>query len=180
MLGKQTAAAQFNDGADIILPIAGATGTGAYRSAAELNSQEIWVIGADTAQDHLAPATNSVSPKRVSTFAVFDACKQIVDGNFVTGVQNLGLSEGGVSIILYEIARPPKSKTRPVVMRRLSSTVRSNAVDDDTLAAFGFRRLRPRSKQPRWPARPRSFSTSSHGRLQNRSRPLRKTSGSDA
>ena len=54
--GKEFAFAQFSDGADILFPVAGLTGTGAYSAVAELNKPgEQWVLGADVTQDALAP-----------------------------------------------------------------------------------------------------------------------------
>jgi len=63
---------------------------------------EIWVVGVDTAQDHLAPGYELCVAQKGVDFAVYAACKSIVDGDFKTGTQNLGLSEGGVSIVMYQ------------------------------------------------------------------------------
>lgn len=98
-LGQELAIAQFNQGADIVFPIAGQTGIGVYTAVQELgNLGEQWVLGADTDQDHLAPGFQlAVAQKGVDT-AVLLACQQLVDGNFETGIRNLGLAEGGVSL----------------------------------------------------------------------------------
>lgn len=137
-LGKQTAAAQLNQGADIIFPIAGFTGTGAYLAASELNKPgEIWVIGVDTAQDHLAPGYELCVAQKGVDFAVFEACKQVVDGAFVTGIQNLGLVEGGVSIILYKDRVPTDVAA---LTRGYEAAVKDGTivppVDDDTAKTF--------------------------------------------
>ncbi len=137
-LGKQTAAAQFNQGADIVFPIAGFTGTGAYLAASELNKPgEIWVIGVDAAQDHLAPGYELCVAQKGVDFAVHQACGQIADGSFVGGTLDLGLSEGGVSIVMYE-GRVPEdvaAQTLGYQQAIIDGTI-TPPVDDDTLAAF--------------------------------------------
>ncbi|CAN5780501.1 BMP family ABC transporter substrate-binding protein [soil metagenome] len=95
--GKEFALAQFNDGADIVFPIAGLTGIGCYDAVAELGNQgEQWVLGADVSQDHLAPGYElAVCRKGVDT-GVYRACQQVVDGAFDPGLNVLGIAEGGV------------------------------------------------------------------------------------
>jgi basic membrane protein A len=85
-LGKDTAAAQYNQGCDIVFPIAGLTGTGTYLAAAELNKPgEIWVVGVDTSQDHLATGYELCVGNKGVDFAVWDACRMLVEGDFQTG-----------------------------------------------------------------------------------------------
>ena len=137
-LGKQTAAAQYNAGVDIILPIAGLTGTGAYLAAAEMNRPgEIWVASGDTTQDHLAPGYELVVAQKGVDFAVYDASRQVSEGTFQTGVQNLGLIEGGVSLQAAE----GRASAEAIALARayereiIAGTI-VPPVDDDTLAAF--------------------------------------------
>ncbi|HQY30096.1 MAG TPA: BMP family ABC transporter substrate-binding protein [Thermomicrobiales bacterium] len=137
-LGKQTAAAQFNQGADIVFPIAGFTGTGAYLAAAELNKMgEIWVIGVDAAQDHLAPGYELCVAQKGVDFAVFEAAKSIVDGNFKAGTLDLGLAEGGVSIVMYEGRVPADvaALTHGYEAAIIAGTI-VPPVDDDTAKTF--------------------------------------------
>jgi basic membrane protein A len=137
-LGKDTAAAQYNQDCDIVFPIAGLTGTGAYLAASELNRPgEIWVVGVDTAQDHLAPGYELCVAQKGVDFAVYQACQQVVDGNFATGVQNLGLSEGGVSMVIYEgrTTEEANSLMRGYQQAIIDGTI-VPPVDDDTLTAF--------------------------------------------
>ena len=106
-LGKDTAAAQYNQGCDIVFPIAGLTGTGSYLAAAELNKPgEIWVVGVDTAQDHLAPGYELCVGNKGVDFAVKEGCRQIVEGNFETGVITYDLPSGGIDLTLYEDRTP--------------------------------------------------------------------------
>ena len=106
-LGKDTAAAQYNQGCDIVFPIAGLTGTGAYLAASELNKPgEIWVVGVDTTQDHLAPGYELCVGNKGVDFAVKEACRMIVEGNFETGVITYDLPSGGIDLSLYEDRTP--------------------------------------------------------------------------
>jgi basic membrane protein A len=92
--GKEFALAQFNDGADIVFPVAGLTGVGCYQAVAELgNEGEQWVLGADISQEHLAPGFElAVCRKGVDT-STYRAVKQVVEGNFEPGLNQLGLGD---------------------------------------------------------------------------------------
>jgi basic membrane protein A len=106
-LGKDTAAAQYNQGCDIVFPIAGLTGTGSYLAAAELNKLgEIWVVGVDTSQDHLAPGYELCVGNKGVDFAVWDACRMLVEGDFQTGLVTYDLPSGGIDLTLYEDRTP--------------------------------------------------------------------------
>ncbi len=95
--GKELALAQFNQGADIVFPIAGLTGVGCYEAVKERNKPgQEWVIGADVTQDHLAPGFELCVSRKGVDFAVYEGCRQVVEGTFEGGIHNLGLKEGGV------------------------------------------------------------------------------------
>ena len=89
--------AQFADGADILFPIAGLTGVGAYSAVKENNKPgEQWVIGADVTQDQNAPGFEYFVVRKGVDTGVYAAIEQEVNGAFVAGVNSLGLAEGGV------------------------------------------------------------------------------------
>lgn len=137
-LGKDTAAAQFNAGADIVFPIAGFTGTGAYLAAAELNKPgEVWVVGVDAAQDHLAPGYELIVAQKGVDFAVKTACQQIVEGNFATGVITFDLASGGVGMVFYEgrTAVETDDLVRGYQQAIIDGTIVSPTTDEE-LAAF--------------------------------------------
>jgi basic membrane protein A len=96
--GKEFALAQFNDGADIVFPVAGLTGIGCYEAVQELgNEGEQWVLGADISQEHLAPGFElAVCRKGVDT-STYRAFQQVVEGNFEPGLNQLGLGDEPVS-----------------------------------------------------------------------------------
>jgi len=134
--GQKTAADQYSLGADIILPIAGLSGTGVYAAVKE-KGDGFWVVGADTTQDHLAPGHELCVAQKGVDFAVYSGCKAVVDGTFAGGIQNLGLKEGGVSL------QDPNHKLSPeataIVAAFQAQIIDGTLVvpaDDDTLAAF--------------------------------------------
>jgi basic membrane protein A len=97
--GKETALAQFEQGADIVFPIAGATGTGCYQAVAERNKPgQEWVIGADVSQDHLAPGFELCTARKGVDFAVYTGCKDVVNESFTPGAVTYDLKSGGIGL----------------------------------------------------------------------------------
>ena len=96
-LGKELTLAQYNQGADIVFPVAGKTGVGSYEAAKE-QGEGFWVIAADTDQSQLgAEHQLAVATKGVDT-AVYAVSEQVVNDAFEGGIQTLGLAEGGVGL----------------------------------------------------------------------------------
>ena len=96
-LGKELTLAQYNQGVDIVFPVAGATGIGSFEAAVELGEGH-WVIAADTDQSQLgAEHQLGVSEKGVDA-ALFLAAQEVVEGTFAGGEESLGLAEGGVGL----------------------------------------------------------------------------------
>ena len=97
-LGKELTLAQYNQGADIAFPVAGATGIGSFDAAKE-QGEGFWVIAADADQSQLgAEQQLAVAAKGVDT-AVYALSEQVVNGAFAGGEQSLGLAEGGVDLL---------------------------------------------------------------------------------
>lgn len=134
--GKELALAQFEQGADIVLPIAGATGTGCYQAAVEKGAG-FWVVGADTSQEHLAPGQELVTAQKGVDFAVYTGCKDIVEGTFAGGAINYNLKSGGVSLQVT----PGRVPDDIIALARAYEQLIIDGtlvvpVDDDTLAAY--------------------------------------------
>jgi basic membrane protein A and related proteins len=136
--GKDSAQAQFEQGADIVLPIAGLTGVGCYQAVLERNKLgEEWVVGADTSQDHLAPGFELCTAQKGVDFAVNTGCKDVVGGTFTAGVIDYDLKSGGVSLQTI----PDRVPAEYVALARGYEKLIIDGtlvvpVDDDTLAAF--------------------------------------------
>nr|MBA3413825.1 BMP family ABC transporter substrate-binding protein [Chloroflexia bacterium] len=97
-LGRELTLAQFNQGADIVFPVAGATGIGSFNAAVE-QGEGFWVIAADADQSQLGAENQlAVASKGVDT-AVYTVSEQVVNDAFAGGELSLGLAEGGVDLL---------------------------------------------------------------------------------
>lgn len=95
--GKSAATAQYNQGADIVFPIAGLTNNGVFDAAKSLNLPNS-VIGVDADQTALGPEQQVFYIGKALDVAVYDAVKSLSDGSFAGGANNLGLKEGGTKL----------------------------------------------------------------------------------
>jgi len=97
--GKTAAQSLIDEGADIVMPVAGLTGTGAFTAAKEDN---VLAIGVDTDQCISVPDACPVlltSVRKNMDVAVEDTIKSVIDGNFQGGHNYVGtLANNGVSI----------------------------------------------------------------------------------
>ena len=91
--GKELALSEYNQGADIIFHASGSTGLGVFEAARELKKL---AIGVDSDQYDEAPGFILTSMvKRVDT-AVFECIRDVLNGQWQSGVQVFGLAEDGV------------------------------------------------------------------------------------
>ncbi len=94
--GKELALAQIDRGADIIFHASGSTGLGVFEAARE---RKMLAIGVDSDQQAEAPGFILTSMVKQVDVAVFQTIKEAKAGTFRSGVQVLGLKEGGVDYI---------------------------------------------------------------------------------
>jgi basic membrane protein A len=99
--GKTFAKNLNDEGADIVMPVAGPVGQGSAALASELGPDKLKIIGVDTDQygtdpEHKGVFLTSVLKKMDST--VFEAIKEGVDGTFKGGLVVGTLASGGVGI----------------------------------------------------------------------------------
>lgn len=100
--GKDLANSLLQEGADIIMPVAGAVGLGAV-AAVQANKSGL-IIGVDQDWTVTYPDSASVdltSVMKVINVAVFDAAKAVNDGTFKGGVYTGTLENSGVGIAPY-------------------------------------------------------------------------------
>ncbi len=104
-LGKEDALSLISRGADIVFPVAGATGTGVIEAAKQKN---VFAVGVDANQNYLAPKnvmTSAMKGVDVSTeIAIGDA----LTNHFKGGVQYFDLKNKGVGYAA-PIAAVPKA-----------------------------------------------------------------------
>ena len=99
--GRTFAESLFDEGADIVLPVAGPVGLG---SAAATQKRGLMLIGVDTDWYVSAPEYRDVEITSIlknMDVAVYDAIKSVVEGTFEGGIYVGTLSNNGVGIAPY-------------------------------------------------------------------------------
>nr|WP_319772993.1 BMP family ABC transporter substrate-binding protein [Breoghania sp.] len=91
--GGELAKAQFDQGVDVVYHAAGGTGIGVLQAAADAGKLG---IGVDSNQNALHPGSVLTSMVKSVDVAVYKAFEDSAKGNWTSGVQALGLAEGGV------------------------------------------------------------------------------------
>jgi len=102
--GRTYAKNLFDEGADIVMPVAGPVGLGSAALAAELGPDKLKIIGVD-ADQYLSDANNGqvylTSVLKNMDVTTFAAIEQVVNGTFVGGVVVGTLDNGGVGLAPY-------------------------------------------------------------------------------
>ncbi len=99
--GRTFAQNLVDEGADIVMPVAGPVGLGSAALASELGTDKLMIIGVDSDQYESDTANSGVyltSVLKQMDVTTFNAIKAVVDGTFVGGVTVGTLENGGVSI----------------------------------------------------------------------------------
>ncbi|HUB06484.1 MAG TPA: BMP family ABC transporter substrate-binding protein [Myxococcales bacterium] len=104
--GKRVAQSLYAGGVDVLFQAAGADGLGAIEAAKEAGR---FVIGVDSDQAHLAPASVLTSMVKHVDYAVYLAVRGVADGRFTPGNRELGLAEGGVGLAPVRVDFPGKA-----------------------------------------------------------------------
>lgn len=100
--GKESAIAEYNQGADVIFHAAGGTGTGVIEGAKAMG---IYAIGVDSNQDYVAPGTVLTSMIKNVDQAVFATVKDVKEGTFKSGINRFGVSNNGVGTSEFEFTK---------------------------------------------------------------------------
>ncbi len=91
--GKELAISMIEDDIDVIWGAAGRSGLGILKAAEERN---IYGIGADSDQGHVAPGHILTNGMKFVNNTVELAIKQVLNDKFTAGVNVLGIEEGGL------------------------------------------------------------------------------------
>lgn len=94
-LGKETALAQYEQGADIVFQIAGRSGEGVLSAAAETGK---FAIGVDSNQDWIQPGSIIVSMMKKVDTSTFLLVKNTMEGNFVSGFSQINMADGATGL----------------------------------------------------------------------------------
>jgi basic membrane protein A len=94
--GKELAVSQYDQGADVVFAVAGASNTGVFDATEEKADKGAYAIGVDSNQNWIKPGRILTSMlKRVDT-AVYATCKDASEGKFEPGIHHFGLDSQGV------------------------------------------------------------------------------------
>ncbi|MFP3914005.1 MAG: BMP family protein, partial [Actinomycetota bacterium] len=97
--GRNVTQSFIDEGADIVLPVAGPVGQGSAALAQEVGG--IWIIGVDADWKETVPQYEDVvltSVLKGLDVAVYDTIDAMVNGNYEGGTQNFGIQEEGVGL----------------------------------------------------------------------------------
>src|SRR6185369_16098166 len=100
--GKELALSQIDKGADIIFTAAGNSGLGAFDAVEQYGRNtngeaNKFVIGVDSNQNMVKPGFVLTSMVKRVDNAVYDAVKEVLDGEFEGGFHVFGLEKDGVA-----------------------------------------------------------------------------------
>lgn len=94
-LGKETALAQYEQGADIVFQVAGRSGEGVLSAAAETGN---YAIGVDSNQDYIEPGSIICSMMKKVDVSTFLLVKNTMEGNFKGGFQQINMADGATGL----------------------------------------------------------------------------------
>ncbi|MEM9223254.1 MAG: BMP family ABC transporter substrate-binding protein [Pseudomonadota bacterium] len=94
--GAELTRSQIDRGADVVYHAAGGTGLGVIRAAAD---QGKLAIGVDSDQHAVAPGAVLTSMLKRVDNAAYETFKDAMNGEFTSGVKNLGVAEEGVDYV---------------------------------------------------------------------------------
>lgn len=113
-LGKLDALNEISQGADIVFPVAGATGNGAITAAQEKN---VFAIGVDANQNYLAPHHVMTSALKAVDVATETAIGDALNGKFKSGPQYFTLANKGVGYA------PPIAAVPASIVKQVNSYI---------------------------------------------------------
>lgn len=123
--GKELTRLLVAQGADVVFQAAGQTGNGVLTGAAE---EKILAIGCDANQNGEAPGTVLTSMLKRVDVAVFDLCREVVEGHFRPGLHSLGVEEGALGWALDEHNRALVTWEDELELRALEIGIASGAL----------------------------------------------------
>ena len=95
--GAELTRSQIDRGADVVYHAAGGTGAGVIQAAADAGKL---AIGVDSNQNGMAPGSVLTSMLKRVDVAAYNTFIDAYNGNFTSGVNILGVAEGGVDLAL--------------------------------------------------------------------------------
>lgn len=134
--GKNTATSLAQEGADIIMPVAGAVGLGS--AAYCQTSKKCLIIGVDTdwfvSSNEYASVELSSVQKKIDV-AVFKTIQDVVNGKFTGGTVTYTLADGGVDLAPFHDLDSQVPQTLKDELTQLRADIISGAVTVDQVLA---------------------------------------------
>ena len=124
--GRELAAAQYNQGADIIYHASGKTGSGVFQAAVERGSR---AIGTDSDQFYEAPCCVITSMLKKVDVAVFRTIEQVKHDQFEGGVREYGLGDDGVGYVYDDNNRSMLSPETVERVNALADAIRAGELE---------------------------------------------------
>lgn len=126
--GRAFAQNLYDEGADIIVPVAGPVGLGSATLASELGPDKLKIIGVDadlyfTDPEHKEVYLTSITKRMDAT--VFDVIKQSMDGKFEGGILLGSLENGGVDLAPFH----DMEDAVPAELKQELETIRAGIID---------------------------------------------------
>ncbi|HYH98624.1 BMP family ABC transporter substrate-binding protein [Hyalangium sp.] len=111
-LGKQVGQDLLAKGPDVIFAAAGVDGLGAIQAIKEARDagREVYVIGVDSDQFHLAPKAMLTTVLKRVDLTIYEGVRDRVQGRFQGGAQVLGVKEGGIALAPVRLDFPGKEE----------------------------------------------------------------------
>lgn len=126
--GKTFAQNLVDEGADIVMPVAGPVGLGSAALATELGPEKLMIIGVDSDQYESDTANQAVyltSVLKNMDVTTFNAIKSVVDGTFEGGVTVGTLANDGVGLAPYH----DFDATVPADLKSQIDTIKAGIID---------------------------------------------------
>ncbi|WP_141328130.1 BMP family protein [Myxococcus sp. AB025B] len=139
--GKQVAQDLIAKGADVIFHAAGSDGIGVIQAVKEARAagKNVYAIGVDSDQSHVAPEAILTSMLKHTDLVVYQTAKDLVDDKFTASEQVLGIKENGVAMAEVRVDFPGKAealqKVEALRQRIISGDIQVPSVPAD-LASF--------------------------------------------
>ena len=127
--GVTIGASLIDEGADIIMPVAGGVGLGTAAIAQERGN--VYIIGVDTDWTVSAPEYSNIlltSVLKNMDVAVFNASKEVVDGNFNGGLYIGTLANDGVGMAPYHELDPSVSDEIKLELEQVKNDIISGSI----------------------------------------------------
>lgn len=137
--GKEATLALIDQGADIVIQLAGLTGMGVIDAARE---RKVFAMGADIDQNAAAPDYVLTSALKGTTASVYVTIKDLANGKLVGGQNRVfGLAEGAIDIApFHQFDKIVPKEVKDAVAKAKADIVAGKITVPTTLAELGIKK----------------------------------------